>query len=129
MLRVTTATAQVTSYLIKLEKNRKLTGKGIGKLVIPDIKTCTERVIFLGYAHLEADFITGTNIATSLPKDLYLIAKDVSIPSKWFFGDDINARVNNVKAQQKVFKIGKTYFKPVRTFNRQHCFPKSPGNQ
>ena len=61
------------------------------------------------------------------------------IPSDWFFGDDINARINNIKAQKKNFKVDKTYFKPDKTFNRQayflkqspknsERFPKGPGN-
>ena len=60
----------------------------------------------------------------SLPKELFLLAKDVPIPSEWLFGDDINARINNIKAQQKAFKVDKTYFKPARTFDRQAYFPK-----
>ena len=51
----------------------------------------------------------------SLTKDLYPLAKDVSIPSEWLFGDDINTRINNIKAQQKAFKEDKTHFKPERT--------------
>ena len=44
------------------------------------------------------------------------------IPSEWLFGDDINARINNIKAQQKAFKVDKTYFKPERTLERQAYF-------
>ena len=44
----------------------------------------------------------------SLPKDLYPLVKDVPIPAKWLFGDDINARINNIKAQQNTFKVDKT---------------------
>ena len=44
----------------------------------------------------------------SLPKDLYHLAKDVPIPSEWLFGDDINARINDIKSQQKAFKVDKT---------------------
>ena len=38
------------------------------------------------------------SIAISLRKDLYLLAKDVPIPSGCLFGDDINARINNIEA-------------------------------
>ena len=59
-----------------------------------------------------------------LPKELYPLAKDVPIPLEWLFGDDINARINNIRDQQKAFKVDKTYFKPERTFDRQGYFPK-----
>ena len=59
---------------------------------------------------------------------------------QYLHSNDINARINNIKAQQKAFKVDKTYFNPERTFNRQayftkqnsknwERFPKSPGNQ
>ena len=79
---------------------------------------------FLSHANLEADSIRRANVAMSLPKDLFPLAKDMPIPSEWLFGDDINARINNIKAQQKAFKIDKTYFKPERTFDRQAYFPQ-----
>ena len=60
----------------------------------------------------------------SLPKDLHPLAKDVPIPSERLFGDDINKRISSIKAQQKAFKVDKTYFKPERTFDRQAYFPK-----
>ena len=72
---------------------------------------------FLVYANQEADSIRRTNIPMSLPKDLYPLSKDVPIPSEWLLGDGINARINNIKAQQKAFKVDKTYFKPDRTFD------------
>ena len=46
------------------------------------------------------------------------------IPSEWLFGDDINVKINNIEAQQKAFKVDKTYLKPERTFYRQTYFPK-----
>ena len=79
---------------------------------------------FLGHANQEADFIRRINIVVSLPKDLYPLAKDVPTPSEWLFDDDINERINNIKAQQKAFKLDKTYFKPERKFDRQANFPK-----
>ena len=39
-----------------------------------------------------------------------------TIPSEWLFGDDINARINNINAQQKSFKADKTYFRPESTY-------------
>ena len=78
----------------------------------------------LGHENQEADSIRRTNIAMSLLKDLYPIANDVPIPSKWLFGDNINARSNNIKAQQKAFKVDKTHFKPERTFDRPVYFSK-----
>ena len=56
------------------------------------------------------------------------------------FWDDINTRINNIKAQQKAFEVDKTYFKPERAFDTQVYFPKQnfknwerfpkiPGNQ
>ena len=111
---------QVTSDLVKLKNNRELTAKDIRKSIIPVIKTCTEAMTFLGHANQEAGSIRRTNIAMSLPKDLYPLAKDAPMPSKWLFGDDINARINNIKA----FKVDKTCFKPERTFDRQAYFPK-----
>ena len=72
---------------------------------------------FLGHANQKADSIRRTNIAMLLPKDLYPLANDVTIPSEWLFGDDI-------KAQQKAFKVYKTYFEPEREFDRQAYFPK-----
>ena len=71
---------------------------------------------FLGHANQEADSIRRTNIAMSLPNELYPLAKQVPIPSEWLFGDDINASINNIKAQQKALKVDKTYFKPERTY-------------
>ena len=72
---------------------------------------------FLGHANQEAHSIRKTNIAMLLTKDLYPLAKYVIILSEWLFGDDI-------KAQQKAFKVDKTYFEPERTFDRQAYFPK-----
>ena len=135
VLKGTIAITQVTSDLVKLKNNRKLTAKDIRKSIIPVIKTCTEAMTFLGHANQETDSIRRTNIAMSLPKDLYPLAKDVPVPSEWLFGDDIHARIH-----QKASKVDKTYFKPERTFDRQAYFPKQnsknwerfpkiPGNQ
>ena len=124
MLKGTIAITQVTSDLVKLKNNRELTAKDTRKSIIPVIKTCTETMTFLSHANQEADPIRRTTIAMSPPKDAYPLAKDVPIPSEWLFGDDINARANNIKAQQKAFTEDKTYFKPERTFDRQAYFPK-----
>ena len=82
MLKGTIAIAQVTSNLVKLKNNRELTAKDARKLIVPVIKTCSEAMTFLGHANQEADSIRRTNIAMSLPKDLYPLAKDVPIPSE-----------------------------------------------
>ena len=124
MLKDTTAVTQVTSDLVKLKNNRELTAKDIRKSVTPVIKTCTEAMTFLGHANQEAGPIGRTNIAMSLPKDSYPLVKDVPIPSEWVFCDDINARIKNIKAQQKAFKVNKNYFKSERIFDRQAYFPK-----
>ena len=107
MLKGTIAITHVKSDLVKLKNNRELTAKSIRKSTIPVIKTCTEAMAFVGHANQEADSIRRTNIAISLPKDLYPLAKDVLIPSGWLFGDDINTRINNIKAKQKTFKVEK----------------------
>ena len=60
----------------------------------------------------------------SLPKDLHPVAKDVPIPSECLFGDYINARVINIKTQQKAFKVNQTQLKPERAFDRHAYFPK-----
>ena len=124
VLKGTSAITQVTSDLVKLKNNRELTAKDIKKAIIPVIKSCTEAMTFVGHANQEADSIRRTKIAISLPKDLHLLPKGIPIPSEWLFGDDINARINNVKAQQKAFKADKTYFKPERSFDRQAYFSK-----
>ena len=124
MLKGTIAITQLTSDLVKLKNSREVTAKDIRKSIIPVIQTCTEAMTFLGHANQEADSIRRTNIAISLPKDLYPLAKDVPIPSEWLFGDDINTSINNIKAQQKAVKVDKTYFKPERTFDRQAYFPR-----
>ena len=122
VLKGTTAITQVTSDLVKLKNNRELTAKDIRKSVTPVIKTCTEAMTFLGHANQETDSIGRTNIAMSLPKDSYPLVKDVPIPSKWLFGDDINARINNIKAQQKAFKVNKNYFKSERILIGKRIF-------
>ena len=58
----------------------------------------------------------------SLPKDLSTLAKDVLIPHEWLFGDEIIVTINNINAQQKTFKVDKTYFRPERTFDRHAYF-------
>ena len=78
MLKGIIAIAQITSDLVKMKNNRELTPKDIRKSIIP-IKACTEAMTFLGHANQESDFIRRTNIAMSLPKDLYPLAKDVPI--------------------------------------------------
>ena len=127
MLNNTIVITQTTSDLVKL--------------IIFVMKTCTETITFLGHANQEAGSIRRTSIAMSLPKYLYLLAKNVPIPSEWIFGDDINTRINNIKAQQKAFKVDKTYFNPEKTFdngqvyfpkkklNNWERFPKIPGSQ
>ena len=60
----------------------------------------------------------------SLPKHLYPLAKSFPIPSEWLFVDDINARTNNIKAQEKSFKVDRNCFQPEMTFDRQANFPK-----
>ena len=79
---------------------------------------------FLDHTNQEADSIRRTNIAMSLPKVLHPQAKNVPILPEWLFGDDINAKINNIKAQQKAFKVDKTYFKAESTFDGQTYFPK-----
>ena len=120
VLKGTIAITQVTSNLVKLKNNRELFAKDIRKSIIHVIKTCTEAITFLGHANQEVDSIKRTSIAMSLPRDLYPLAEDVPIPSEWLFGGDINARINNIKIEQKVFRVDKTYF----TFDRQTYFPK-----
>ena len=104
VLKDTIAITQVTSDLVKLKNDRELTFKDIRQSIIPVIKTCTEEMTFLGHANQEADSIRRVNIAMSLPKNLYPLAKGVPITSEWLCGDDINTRINHIKAQQKVFK-------------------------
>ena len=91
MLKGTNAITQVTSDLVKLKNNRELTAKDIRILIISVIKTSTQAMNFLGHANQEADSIKRTKIEMSLPKDLYPLAEDVSIPSEWLSGGDINA--------------------------------------
>ena len=45
-------------------------------------------------------------------------------PHEWLFGDEIIVTINNINAQQKAFKVDKTYFKPERTFDRHAYFLK-----
>ena len=116
LLKGTIAITQVTSDLVKLKNNRDLSSKDNRKSIISVIKTCTKAMTFLGHANQEADSIRRTNIAMSLPNELYPLVKDVPIPTEWLFDDDINARINNIKARQKAFKVDKTYFKPERTY-------------
>ena len=80
MLKSTIVFTQVTSDLVKLEYYRELTAKDIRQSIILVIKSFTEATTFLNHANQEADLIRTKNIATSLPKDLYLLAKDVAIP-------------------------------------------------
>ena len=61
-----------------MKNNRELTPKDTRKSIIP-IKGCTEAMTFLGHENQESDFIRRENIAMSLPKDLYPLAKDVPI--------------------------------------------------
>ena len=117
MLKGTICINQVTSDLVKLTNNRELIAKDIRKSIIHVIKTCAEEIKFLRYENQEADS------TMSLPKYLYPLAKDVLIP-EWLFGDDVNARINNMNVRQKAFKVGKTYFNPERTFDRQAYFPR-----
>ena len=79
---------------------------------------------FLGHANQEADSMRRSNISMSLPKHLYPLAKSFPIPSEWLFVDDINARTNNIKAQEKSFKVDRNCFQPKMTFDRQANFPK-----
>ena len=71
----------------------------------------------------------------SLPNELYHLTNDVPVTSDQLFGDDINTSINNIKAQQKAFKVNKTYFNPERTYFPIHNsktwerFPKIPRNQ
>ena len=116
LLKGTIAITQVTSDLVKLKNNRDLSSKDNRKSIISVIKTCTKAMAFLGHANQEADSIRRTNIAMSLPNELYPLVKDVPIPTEWLFDDDINARISNIKARQKAFKVDKTYFKPERTY-------------
>ena len=102
MLKSTIVFTQVTSDLVKLEYYRELTAKDIRQSIILVIKSFTEATTFLNHANQEADLIRTKNIATSLPKDLYLLAKDVAIPLEWLFDVYINARVNNIKAEAVV---------------------------
>ena len=61
--------------------------KDIRQSIILVIKSFTEATTFLNHADQEADLTRTKNIATSLPKDLYLLAKDVAIPLEWLFDD------------------------------------------
>ena len=77
----------------------------------------------LDHANQEVDSIRRINIAISIPKDLHApLTKDMSISSDQLFSDDINATIKNIKAQQKVSEIDKTYFKPESTFDREDYF-------
>ena len=73
MLRSTIVFTQVTSNLV----NNRVNCQNVRKSIIPVIKTCTKSMTFLGHANQDADSIRRTNIALSLPKDLYPLAKDV----------------------------------------------------
>ena len=124
MLKSTIAITQVTSDLVKLIINSELNAKGIRKSIISVIKNCALVTVFLGHANQEAGSIRRTKIALSLPKYLYSLAKDVPVPSEWLFGDDINVRINNIGAHQKVFKVDEIYFKLGRPFDKQSFLAK-----
>ena len=76
---------------LQQKNNRELTAKDIRNSIIPVIKTCIEAMTFLGHANQEADTKRRTNIAMSLPNELYPQAKDVQILSEWLFGVVIKA--------------------------------------
>ena len=75
VLKGTIAITQVTSDLVKLKTNKRLTAKDIRNSIIPVIKICTEAMTILGHANLEVDSIRRTNIANiamALPKSYIL---------------------------------------------------------
>ena len=57
---------------------------------------------FVGHANQEVLSTRRTNIAMSLPKELYPLAKDALIPSEWLFGDDIDAMINYTKLNKNL---------------------------
>ena len=46
------------------------------------------------------------------------------VSSESLFGDDINVRINNIGAHQKVFKVDEIYFKLGRPFDKQSFLAK-----
>ena len=82
MLKGTIPITQVRSDLVEMTNNRQLTAKNIRKSIIASIKTGTELTAFLGSCKPGSKPVRRKNIAMSLPKDLYSLAKDVPIPSQ-----------------------------------------------
>lgn len=46
------------------------------------------------------------------------------VSSESLFGDDINVRISNIGAHQKVFKVDEIYFKLGRPFDKQSFLAK-----
>ena len=75
VLKGTIAITQVTSDLVKLKTNKRLTAKDIRNSIIPVIKICAETMTILGHSNLEVDSIRRANIANiamALPKSYIL---------------------------------------------------------
>ena len=109
---------EVTNTLINLKNNKDISGKELRLQLSNVIKICIESLTFLGMANLEGDNIRRQYLSKILPPKLSPLTKDVSTPSEFLLGNNLNDRIGIIETSQKMLQTysNSPYYKNSKNF-------------
>ena len=81
---------------MNLKNNKDISGKEPGLQLYNLIKTCSESLTFLGMVTPEGDNIRRQYLSKILPPKLVPVTKDVSTPSEFLSGNNLNDRIETI---------------------------------
>ena len=90
VLKGASAICEVTNALINLKNNKDISGNELRFQLSNMIKICTESLASLLMANLEGDNIRRQYLSKNVPQKLAPLTKDVSTPSEFLLGNDLN---------------------------------------
>ena len=95
---------EVTNNLINLKNKKDILRKELRLQLSNVINICTESFTFLGIPNLEGDNIRRQYLSKILPPKLVSFTKDVSKPSEYLLGNDLNDRIGTIETSQKMLQ-------------------------
>lgn len=116
---------QLADNLIKLKQNKDVSVSDMKKEMVPLIQMCTDGLTFLAHGHNLLNQTRRNYITSVIPRHLSELAKNVPENSDLLFGDNIVARMNNIKAKQQAL-TDKNGFKNSKN---SQGFSKNPENR
>ena len=111
--------------LTNLNKNKGISSKELRLQLSNVIKICAESLTFLGMTNLQEHNIRRQYLSKLLPPKLTPFSKDVSTPSEFLLGNNLNDRIGITETSQNMLQTysNSPYYKNSKNLPR---FPKKP---